>query len=307
MPHELRFLTMVPPNLPWPELLKRYQYLERLGFDLAAFADHFVDWTGAKGPWLECWTLLTAIAAHTSRIRLATWVTQIPLRSPALLAHQALTVDHISNGRLELGLGLGLPADPSCDMMGLPNWTNRERAARFKEYVQIVDQLLSNGTTTFQGQFYQVNAAVMDPRPVQRPRPPIVIAAMGPTMLKRAAEHADNWNSISFAASFDAQLAETRDRIHRVDEHCATIGRDPGSLRRSYLMLDIKARQTGGLVSYYESTNIFADQVRRVLDLGISEIGLYYPRRDEQLPMFEKIATEVMPALKAEYAARRQP
>ena len=69
MPHELRFLTMVPPNLPWPELLKRYQYLERLGFDLAAFADHFVDWTGAKGPWFECWTLLTAIAAHTSRIK----------------------------------------------------------------------------------------------------------------------------------------------------------------------------------------------------------------------------------------------
>jgi alkanesulfonate monooxygenase SsuD/methylene tetrahydromethanopterin reductase-like flavin-dependent oxidoreductase (luciferase family) len=129
---------------------------------------------------------------------------------------------------------------------------------------------------------------------------------MGATMLKRAAEHADNWNSISFAASFDAQLAETRDRIRRVDEHCATIGRDPASLRRSYLMLDIKARQTGGLVSYFESKDIFANQVRQVLDLGISEIGLYYPRRDEQLPMFEKIASDVIPALKAEYAARHR-
>jgi alkanesulfonate monooxygenase SsuD/methylene tetrahydromethanopterin reductase-like flavin-dependent oxidoreductase (luciferase family) len=221
------------------------------------------------------------------------------------LAHQALTVDHISNGRLELGLGLGLPADPSCGMMGLPNWDNRERAARFKEYVHIVDQLLSNETTTFQGKYYQVNAAVIDPRPVQRPRPPIVIAAMGPTMLKRAAEHADNWNSISFAPTFDAQLAETRDRIRRIDDHCATIGRDPASLRRSYLMLDIKARQTGGLVSYFESREIFADQVRQVLDLGISEVGLYFPRRNEQLQMFEKIAAEVIPMLKAEYAARQ--
>ena len=301
MPHELRFLTMVSPNLEWTEVLRRYRYLEELGFDLAGFADHFVDWTGATGKWFECWTMLTAVAAVTRRIRLAAWVTQIPLRNPALLAHQALTVDHISNGRLELGLGLGLTTDPSCDMMGLPNWSYPERAARLKEYVQIIDRLLSNGTATYQGKFYQVNGAMMDPRPVQQPRPPIVIAAMGPTMLKRAAELADNWNSISFAANFEAQIAETRERIRAVDAHCTKIGRDPRSLRRSYLMLDMQARQTGGLVSYYQSKEIFADQVRQVVDLGISEIGLYYPRRDEQMPMFEKIATEVIPKLKADY------
>jgi alkanesulfonate monooxygenase SsuD/methylene tetrahydromethanopterin reductase-like flavin-dependent oxidoreductase (luciferase family) len=78
-----------------------------------------------------------------------------------------------------------------------------------------------------------VDRAAMDPRPVQQPRPPIMIAAMGPTMLKRAAEQADNWNSLSFAGTFDAHIAETRDRIRVVDEHCAAIGRDPASLRRS--------------------------------------------------------------------------
>jgi alkanesulfonate monooxygenase SsuD/methylene tetrahydromethanopterin reductase-like flavin-dependent oxidoreductase (luciferase family) len=142
MPHDLRFFTMILPNQPWPELLRRYRYLEELGFDLAAFADHFVDWTGGKGPWFECFTLLTAVASHTSRIRLGAYVAQIPLRSPALLAHQVLTIDHVSNGRLELGLGLGLPTDPSYAMMGLPNWSNRERVARFPEYVQLVDRLL---------------------------------------------------------------------------------------------------------------------------------------------------------------------
>jgi alkanesulfonate monooxygenase SsuD/methylene tetrahydromethanopterin reductase-like flavin-dependent oxidoreductase (luciferase family) len=303
MPHQLRFLAMMPPHLAWPELLRRYRHIEALGFDLAGFADHFVDWTGTPGPWFEGWSLLTAIAVHTSRVRLATWVTQIPLRNPALLARQALTVDHISNGRLELGLGLGLTTDPSCAMMGLPNWSYRERAARFKEYVEIGDRLLSNEVTTYQGQFYRVDRAAMDPRPVQQPRPPIVIAAMGPTMLRHAAEHADNWNSMSFAGTFDAHIAETRDRIRVVDEHCAAIGRDPASLRRSYLLYDMAARQSGGPLDYYGSKDIFVDRVQRLIELGISEIGLSYPRRAEQVPMLEKIAVEVIPTLQAEYAA----
>jgi alkanesulfonate monooxygenase SsuD/methylene tetrahydromethanopterin reductase-like flavin-dependent oxidoreductase (luciferase family) len=287
MPHDLRFATIMSPNLPWPKLLRRYRHIEELGFDLAAVADHFVDWTGVPGPWFEGWSLLAALAAATSRIRLATWVAQIPLRNPALLARQALTVDHISNGRLELGLGLGLTTDPSCEMMGLPNWSYRERTARFKEYVEIVDRLLSGDVTTYQGQYYQVNGAMMDP-----------------TMLKRAAEYADTWNSAVAADNFDAQVVETRDRCHLIDEHCATIGRNPASLRRSCLMLDMAARQRGGRIGYYESKEIFADQVRRLIAPGISEIGMTYPSSDEQLPVFEKIAAKVIPALQAEYAAR---
>ena len=303
MSHDLRFFTMILPNHPWPELLRRYRYLEDLGFDLAAFADHFVDWTGGKGIWFECFTLLTAVASHTSRIRLGAYVAQIPLRNPALLAHQALTIDHVSNGRLELGLGLGLPNDPSYAMMGLPNWSNRERVARFPEYVQLIDRLLREDKTTYHGTYYQADGAVAQPRPIQKPRPPMVIAAMGPVMLRHAARYADTWNSISFADTFDAQVKETHERIRLIDEHCAKMGRDPATLRRSYLMLDVHARRTGGPVNYYASKGAFADMVRRIVALGISEIGLYYPARDDDQAMFETIATHVIPQLKRDYAA----
>jgi len=295
MAYELRFLCQMIPVRPWDELLRRYQHVEALGFDLAGVADHFVHWAGERTPWLEAWTMLAALAAQTTRIRLATWVTQIPLRSPALLARQALTVDHISNGRLEVGLGIGLTTDPSIPMMGLPNWDYPERVARFKEYVEIVDRLLSNERTTYKGQYYEVDAAVMDPRPIQKPRPPIVIAANGPVMLKRAAELADNWNSVGYSDSFDEQLAETRERIQLIDRRCAAIGRDPASLRRSYLVLNS--------APYYESTTVFADSMQRLIDLGISEIGVGYPRYPEQMPIFERIARETIPALKERYGA----
>jgi alkanesulfonate monooxygenase SsuD/methylene tetrahydromethanopterin reductase-like flavin-dependent oxidoreductase (luciferase family) len=222
-------------------------------------------------------------------------VPQIPLRNPALLAKQALTIDHISNGRLELGL----PVDPACEMMGLPNWDNKERAARFREYVTIIDRLLTNPVTTFKGQYYEVNQAAMDPPPVQAPRPPIVVAAMGPTMIRRAVEFADNWNSTSPAMTFDGQVQETRDRVRQVDEHCARIGRDPSSLRRSYLMLDPLIARNGGFIDYYGSADTFADRMRALIALGISEIGVIYPQRTEQVATFEKIAAEVIPALKA--------
>jgi alkanesulfonate monooxygenase SsuD/methylene tetrahydromethanopterin reductase-like flavin-dependent oxidoreductase (luciferase family) len=296
MTHSLRFLSGMNPVLPWDELLRRHKHLEKLDFDLAGVADHFVHWAGAQTPWLEGWTLLAALAAQTSRIRLATWVIQIPLRNPGLLARQALTVDHISHGRLELGLGIGLTTDPSIAMLGLPNWSYPERVARFKEYVEIVDRLLSNEITTYTGKFYQIEGARMDPRPVQRPRPPIVIAANGPVMLKRAAELADNWNTISYAPTLDEQLAETRQRMRAVDAHCAAIGRNPTSLRRSYLVLDA--------VRYYDSTQIFGDTMRRFIEIGISEIGIGYPRDPAQLPIFEAIAREVIPRLKEEFATR---
>lgn len=131
MTHPLRFLVQVLPNVAWDEFLRRCRHVEALGFDLIGTADHFVDWSNPSSPWLETWTVLAAIARETSTVRLATWVAQIPLRGPAALAHLALTVDHVSGGRLELGLGTGITPDPSCEMMGLPNWRARERVARF--------------------------------------------------------------------------------------------------------------------------------------------------------------------------------
>jgi len=296
--HDLRFQVLILPNATWTEVLSRFTYVEDLGFDLATTADHFVDWNNPAVPWLEAWTVLAAAARETTRIRLATYVSQIPLRHPAMLARQALTVDHVSGGRLEVGLGTGLTIDPAYDMIGIPNWEPRERVARFAEYVEIVDRLLSHERSSFEGRYYRVKDAVMNPRPVQRPRPPIVVAALGPAMLRHAARYADNWNSLSFAQSFERQLAETAERIARIDEACAAIGRAPSSLRRSYLMFDPASRASGGRIAYYESEDLFVDMVGRLTELGISELGLYFPLVEAQRPMFEKIARGVIPRLK---------
>ena len=222
---------------------------------------------------------------------------------PAMLAHQALTVDHISYGRFELDIGTGIEGGPSLSMAGIEQWSTRGKVSRSKEYVEIVDRLLSNEVTTYEGRYYQVKDAAMNPRPIQHPCPPIVIAGLGPSMIKVAAQSADTWNSLSFVADFEEQIEETRNRIGLIDDQCQAVGRDPTSLRRSYLMFDAGSRAGGGLIDYYESEEVFADMVQRVIDLGISEIGLYYPTREEQLPKFESIAKDVIPELRAKHAA----
>ncbi|MDH3715353.1 MAG: LLM class flavin-dependent oxidoreductase [Gammaproteobacteria bacterium] len=118
------------PNTSWDELLRRFQVIEDLGFDLAGTGDHFVDWSNPPRPWFDTWTFLAAVARETTRIRLAPYVAQIPLREPAMLARQALTLDHISGGRLDVGLGIGLEIDPSYDMMGIPDWSVKRYVAR---------------------------------------------------------------------------------------------------------------------------------------------------------------------------------
>jgi alkanesulfonate monooxygenase SsuD/methylene tetrahydromethanopterin reductase-like flavin-dependent oxidoreductase (luciferase family) len=301
VPHPLRFQVLLVPNIPMADVLARFDHLEALGVEVGAMADHFCDWSTPSNSWFEGWTTLAAVAARTSTIRLTTCVTQIPLRNPGMVARQALTIDHVSNGRFELGLGTGLTIDPSYDMIGLPNWSAGERVDRFAEYVEIVDRMLTNPVSSYTGRFYEIREATMHPGPVQTPRPPIMVGALAPRMLRLAARHADIWNSLSFLGEVEAQLTETRQRVAVVDDACAAIGRDPGTLRRSYTMFDAEARPKGGAIGYYESTERFVDAVERVIELGMSEIGLYYPMDAAQLPMFEAIATEVMPALRARY------
>ncbi len=303
-PGKLRFQVLILPNLPWDQLLGRFKRVEELGFDLAVTADTFTDFLNPPSPWFELWTVLAGVAEATSTIRIAPCVAQIPLRNPAFFARQALTVDHISKGRLEIGLGLGLTADPGYAMMGMANWTNKERAARFKEYVEIIDLLLSNEVSSYNGRFYQMDNAVMNPRWPQKPRPPITIAAMGPLMMKYAAEYADTWNTMSFAEEFAQQHDETANRVSKVIEHCARIGRDPETLRMSYNMYDARSRTGGGRIAYYESSEAFAEMARQLIGLGIRELGLYYPMLDEQMPVFENIARETIPELRRELEPR---
>jgi alkanesulfonate monooxygenase SsuD/methylene tetrahydromethanopterin reductase-like flavin-dependent oxidoreductase (luciferase family) len=144
MGYPLRFHVLLLPKVDWRELRSRVIWVESLGFEVASLADHFVDWTNPASPWFESWTSLAAMAEATHSIRLSTLVSQIPLRNPAMLARQALTLDHISDGRVEVGLGTGLAIDPGYAMTGLPNWEAGERAERFGEYVALVGQLLSH-------------------------------------------------------------------------------------------------------------------------------------------------------------------
>ncbi len=301
MGYPLRFHVQIIPNTDWDTVKARVQEAEALGFEAVALADHLVDWTDPSRPWFEAWSALGALAEATSTIRLTTVVTQIPLRNPAVLARQVLTLDHISHGRIELGLGTGLTIDPSYAMAGLPNWAPPERVARFAEYCELVSLLLSQEVTTYHGEFYAVEGNVMQPRPRQLPRPPLLVAALGPRMLALAARHADIWNSLSFQADFAAQLAETRARCATMDQACAAIGRDPATLRRSYTMFDAQARPRGGAMSYYESLEAFTTQASQIADLGIRDIGIYYPADPAQHATFRRIAAEVLPHLRAAY------
>jgi hypothetical protein len=117
-------------------------------------------------------------------------------------------------------------------------------------------------------------------------------------MMGYAADYADTWNTMSFAKAFDDQLAETADRATRMGELCAERGRDPATLRFSYNLFDADARHSGGRMRYYESAERFDEMARAVMDLGFTELGLYYPTVEDQVPVFETIAREVLPALR---------
>ena len=158
---------------------------------------------------------------------------------------------------------------------------------------------MSQEVSSFDGAYYQVNGMRTEPRPVQRPRPPIMIAAMGPKMLKHAAKHADVWNSLSFKANFEEQLEETAARTQQMRSNCTEIGRDPDDIRWSFTLFEPDSRQRGGAFSYYESPDTFVRKVSALRELGMSEISMYYPFLESQVAVFEEIARDVLPELKA--------
>ena len=272
--------------------------MEELGFDIAAVPDHFCDWANPPAPWLECWTLMAALAVETSSIRLSTNVTQIPLRNPGVLAHQAVTVDHISNGRVELGVGTGLMIDPGTEMIGLPNWSNRERVDRFGEYIELLGQLLGQEVTTYDGDHYTAAEAVMNPSSLQSPRLPQIAAALGPRMMGHAARFADGWNTMSFSPDFEAQLDELSARNEQMTALCSELDREPEDLRRSANLFDAEARAAGGRLRYYDDEDLLVRLVTGLADAGYDEVGLYYPADAAQAVAFEHIARDVIPTLR---------
>ena len=296
MSHPLKFGVITNQNVAWDTLVERWHFIERVEFDTIWVADHFVNFCCPQDLWFESWTLLAGLASQTSKIQIGTLITAIPFRNPAFLARQALTVDQISNGRLVLGLGAGVRVDPSYEMIGIPNWSPSERAARFQEYVEIVDQLLTNEITTYDGQYYKIKEAVMKPRPVQNPRPPILIAAFRKTMLKYAARYADTWNCLGGISKEDVEEVRRKNKL--LDKYCSDLGRDPKTLQRSYWPCENKWADFPFLMDIYKSTDTFLKAIEQFLDAGIMEFILGYPFINKQVPIFEQIAQEIIPELR---------
>ena len=169
----------------------------------------------------ECWSMLAALAADTSRVEIGTIVLAIPFRNPALLAKMAVTVDEISGGRLILGIGAGWN-EPEFDAFGIPF---DHRVGRFEEALQIILPLLREGKVDFHGRYYQADDAVLVPRGPRPSGPPILIAGRRPRMLRLTVEHADLWNAAWFG-----DVSEIEPRVAPLREALAAGGRDPASL-----------------------------------------------------------------------------
>lgn len=228
-----RFGVLVAQSRPWADLKRDAGDIETAGFHSLWVADQFANPFG-DSEWLDGWSALAGLALITNTIRLGTLVTTIVYRHPAVIAKQAITVDHMSSGRLTLGIGAGAaPADHL--MTGTPYWSGAERQRRFSEFVRVVEQLMSQQRSSFHGQYFTCEEAYISPLPVQRPRIPLLVAAHGPKSLRLAAEHADTWSFFEPGAGLKGK--EAADAIRRMnallDEKAQAAGRDPRAITRS--------------------------------------------------------------------------
>lgn len=280
--HPLQFGIVRNQNMDWQPLLRHVRFFEELGFDSIWFCDHMQRPSRPDDPCLEGWTTLAALAALTTRPRLGLLVNSNTFRNPTLVAKEALTVDQISGGRLEVGLGAGW-FEPEHERFGFDFPGTGELVSRFKEGVEIIDLALRNDTISYDGKYYQVKDAPFRPRPVQQPRPPLTLGAHGPRMLKIVAQYADRWNSFG-------TLEEMTERSAALDEACAEIGRDPSEIRRSLYGWTIPLK-----IDPWSSVEAFRDVVGRYQEIGISEFLMEAPF-EEQFAMTERIAAEVVAA-----------
>ena len=279
---------------------------DRLGYYSATLYDLL------NAPALECWTTLLALAAETERIRLTPLVLANPYRPPALLAKMSSTLDVISRGRLELGIGAGGGEEDHL-AAGFPFPATSVRVEMLEEAIEVITKLWGGGETTFNGHYYSLKGAVNDPRPVQTPRPPILVGGHGEThLLRAAARYADICN-----IGFEMSLDEHRAKLAVVKEHCEKFQRDPSELEVSHntrvliaedgaefdRMVALGAASSNMSVSSYRASLARAiagtpeqciQQLESYVDNGITYFFLLFPDpiSSESLELFAK---EVLP------------
>lgn len=237
---EIRFgIHSGPQHTTFKDYLELWTTVEELGFDWASVFDHFLPiQSDPEGPCFEGPTLLSALAAHTSRIRCGILVVGNTYRNPAVLANIATTIDHVSNGRLEFGIGAGW-YEMEHEQYDIPFYAPGRRIRMAGETAQILKSLWTEHRTTFEGRYYRIENALCEPKPVQQPHIPLWIGGTGEQLtLRIVAESADGWNT------FFMPMEIYQRKLAALTEHCRAVGRDPGDIRKSLLTLQSVVRES---------------------------------------------------------------
>ncbi|HEU0163833.1 MAG TPA: LLM class flavin-dependent oxidoreductase [Thermomicrobiales bacterium] len=274
----------------WPETKERWQWFESLGYQSLWLPDHFVPTASPEGPMFEAWTLLSALATFTERVRIGVLVSSNTFRHPAMLAKQAVTVDHVSNGRLELGVGAGWYVNEH-QMFGLDFPSTGELVDRYAEALDLLDRYLGNDITSFEGEYYTLRDAYNRPAAIQSPRPPLMIGAHGPRMIRLAAKYADTWNS-------RGTPEEMRERNQLMDRALLANGRQPTDVKRSMLFVPPMMPNEHP----WDSIDAFTDFVGRFSEAGVHDFILQTPAV-EDFAIVERVAVDVLPGLRARSAS----
>jgi len=279
MAHPLRFgLKASGQNISIEDLRACWRIADDGGFDHVWDFDHLasIGPLGPDRPIFEGWALQAAMAEATKRVRIGCLVTGNTYRHPVVLAKLAVTVDHLSGGRLEFGIGAAW-AEVEHDMYGIEGLDHR--VGRLSESLQIIKSLFTQERTNFDGRYYRIKDAIANPKPIQKPHPPIWIGAQGESTLRLSARHADVWNISGGDLSFVSEVSK------KFDETCAAVGRNASEVRRS-LQFD----WDGG------SREQLLDLSGKLLELGVTE-QVVYVRGERPVVQAERLA-EALPDLR---------
>ena len=286
----MQLSTVILPSERWSVARHQWRRAEELGLRAAYTYDHLSWRNFRERTWFSMIPTLSAAAEQTSSIRLGPLVTSPNFRHPLLLAKDLLAIDDISGGRLDVGVGSG-GTGFDATVLGHAPWSNAERHERFVEFTTALDVLLRETSSTIDAPFYPVDDSRQLPGPVHRPRPPLLLSALGPKSMKFCVELADGWICIGGSTTDEpgATFAVVEAQSRRMDEELARQGRDPSTLHRVLLSHE-------GDESPLASLDQFLDWARRYRAVGFDELVIHWPTPDSQFDVdpavFELIATE---------------